>query len=88
MRLRRISLLALALFALAPPLAAEGEANGAKEMEPGGARILLLMQSSPLAGSQFYALKSLQGQIREGDTLTLAREPDNPHDPRAVRVEW
>jgi hypothetical protein len=23
-----------------------------------------------------------------GDALTLVREPDNPHDARAVRVEW
>lgn len=23
-----------------------------------------------------------------GDRLTLVREPDNPHDPLAVRIEW
>ncbi len=23
-----------------------------------------------------------------GDSLDLIREPENPHDPRAVRVEW
>lgn len=26
--------------------------------------------------------------LREGDALTLAREPANPYDPKAVRVDW
>lgn len=26
--------------------------------------------------------------MKEGDTLQLRREPDNPHDARAIRVEW
>jgi hypothetical protein len=26
--------------------------------------------------------------MQVGDALTLVREPDNPHDARAVRVEW
>lgn len=26
--------------------------------------------------------------MREGDRLTLVREPDNPHDAHAVRIEW
>ncbi|OGA38840.1 MAG: HIRAN protein, partial [Betaproteobacteria bacterium RIFCSPLOWO2_12_FULL_62_13] len=25
---------------------------------------------------------------RVGDRLTLVREPDNPHDANAVRIEW
>ncbi len=52
------------------------------------ARMRLLVQSSPLAGSQFHALKSLVHRMQEGDALTLVREPDNPHDPLAIRVEW
>ncbi len=26
--------------------------------------------------------------MKVGDALVLVREPDNPHDARAVRVEW
>lgn len=48
----------------------------------------ILLQDSPLAGFQYHAGKSLWPQMRVGDALTLVREPDNPHDARAVRVEW
>lgn len=51
-----------------------------------GAHILL--QDSPLAGFQYHAGKQLWPQMRVGDQLVLVREPDNPHDARAVRVEW
>lgn len=48
----------------------------------------LLIQRSPLAGSQYYALAAHWEQLRVGDTLELTREPDNRHDPLAVRVSW
>ena len=48
----------------------------------------ILVQSSPLAGFQFHEGKALWEQMKVGDALTLVREPDNVHDPRAVRVEW
>jgi hypothetical protein len=48
----------------------------------------ILLQDSPLAGFQYHAGKSLWPNLRVGDALTLIREPDNPHDARAVRVEW
>ena len=48
----------------------------------------ILVQSSPLAGFQYYEGKALWEQMRIGDALTLVREPDNSHDPLAVRVEW
>ena len=51
-------------------------------------QIQLLIQSSPLAGSQFHALARLAGKIKTGDPLTLHREPDNRYDANAVRVEW
>lgn len=50
--------------------------------------IKLLVQSSPLAGFQYHAGKALWAQLAVGDRLTLVREPDNPHDGRAIRVEW
>ena len=50
--------------------------------------IKILVQSSPLAGSQYYGANRVWGEIRIGDRLSLAREPDNRHDRNAVRVEW
>ncbi len=50
--------------------------------------VKLLVQSSPLAGFQYHAGNALWDRLAVGDALDLVREPDNPHDPRAVRVEW
>ncbi len=51
-------------------------------------QVRVIVQDSPLAGFQYHAAAELWSQLREGDALELAREPDNPHDPNAVRVEW
>lgn len=51
-------------------------------------RVRLLVQNSPLAGSQYYAVSTVWPEIRVGDALDLVREPDNRHDSRAIRVEW
>ncbi len=48
----------------------------------------ILVQSSPLAGFQYHAAGELWPELRVGDTVILIREPDNPHDGKAVRVEW
>ena len=48
----------------------------------------ILLQDSPLAGFQYHAGKTLWPRMQVGDALTLVREPDNPHDAKAVRVEW
>jgi hypothetical protein len=50
--------------------------------------VRLLMQSSPLAGFRYHEAPQWFGDLRSGDPLTLRREPDNPHDANAVRVEW
>ncbi len=50
--------------------------------------IRLLIRSSPLAGSQYYALAQVRDEIRLGDSLELVREPENRHDRLAIRVEW
>ena len=50
--------------------------------------IRILVQSSPLAGSQYYAVSRVWNEIRPGDRLTLTREADNRHDRNAVRVDW
>ena len=48
----------------------------------------IIVQQSPLAGFQYYDGKVLWDNMRVGDPLTLVREPQNPHDSNAVRVEW
>jgi hypothetical protein len=48
----------------------------------------ILLQDSPLAGFQYHAGKSLWPRMQVGDALALIREPDNPFDVNAVRVEW
>ncbi len=48
----------------------------------------IIVQQSPLAGFQYYDGKVLWDNMRVGDVLVLVREPQNPHDANAVRVEW
>ncbi len=52
------------------------------------ARVRMLVQSSPLAGFRHAQAEDVWAELRAGDPLVLVREPDNPHDPNAVRVEW
>ena len=73
MRLPRLSAFVALLLAL-PPAGAES--------------VKILVQSSPLAGSQYYAAAKVWQDIRIGDRLTLTRETDNRHDRNAVRVDW
>lgn len=53
-----------------------------------GARVILVVQSTRLAGFAHYEAAALWDALREGDALVLRREPLNRHDPNAVRVEW
>ncbi len=76
-----VQVLAVALGALA--LAVSATAVPAQSGE-----VRMLVQSSLLAGFQYYQGGRLWDEIKVGDPLTLAREPDNPHDSNAVRVEW
>lgn len=50
--------------------------------------VRLLIQSSPLAGSQYYAVGEQWQRLKVGDPLELIREPANRHDRRAIRVDW
>ena len=53
-----------------------------------GVESYILIQTSPLAGFQYHAGRALFPLMSIGDPVTLIREPDNPYDSRAVRVEW
>ncbi len=66
----------LALLALA--------CNGAAPAQ----EVSLLVQRSALAGYRYYEAPALAAAIQPGEDLDLVREPDNPHDANAVRVEW
>jgi hypothetical protein len=48
----------------------------------------ILIQCSPLAGFQYHAGEELWPQLAVGQPLALVREPANPHDERAVRIDW
>lgn len=74
-QVQKLVLAGLALLALWP--------------EPGMAQqVRMLVQSSPLAGFRYHEAKAVFSDIRLGDRLELVREPDNPYDANAVRVEW
>jgi hypothetical protein len=61
-------------------------ALNAAAQETGSVR--LLVQSSPLAGFRFHEAAQVWPELKAGDALELSREPDNPHDANAIRVEW
>ena len=73
-----LSLLRFALLALICAVSPAAQAES----------IHILVQSSPLAGSQYHALAEVRAKLHVGDALALVREADNRHDRYAVRVEW
>ncbi|MDP2829555.1 MAG: HIRAN domain-containing protein [Sulfuricellaceae bacterium] len=46
------------------------------------------LQTSRLAGFKYYEGRKLWQHMQTGDALTLVREPENPYDSNAIRVEW
>jgi HIRAN domain-containing protein len=48
----------------------------------------ILVQVSLTAGLRYHEAKAIWDEMQVGDRLLLVREPDNPYDARAVRVEW
>jgi len=53
-----------------------------------GVEAQAILQTAPLAGYQYHAGRAVYPLLRVGERLSLHREPDNPYDPRAVRVDW
>ena len=41
-----------------------------------------------VAGFQYGRGEEVIDALCVGDALSLVREPDNPHDPRAIRIDW
>lgn len=48
----------------------------------------IVVQHAPLAGFVHYDGKAVWERMKKGDRLTLVREPSNPHDANAIRIEW
>ena len=48
----------------------------------------IVVQVSLAAGLRYHDAKAVWDEMREGDVLTLVREPGNPYDVNAVRVDW
>jgi hypothetical protein len=51
-------------------------------------RRAIVLQHSPLAGFQYHDGEMVWPWLRVGDELQLVREPGNPMDAKAVRVDW
>lgn len=50
--------------------------------------VQVVVQSTPLAGYRYAEAAEVLPMLRLGDALQLVREPDNPYDANAVRVDW
>ena len=47
-----------------------------------------VLQHSPVAGFQYHDGETVWPMLRIGDALQLVREPHNPVDTKAVKIEW
>jgi hypothetical protein len=48
----------------------------------------IVVQVSLTAGLGYHEAKAVWDQMKVDDALTLVREPANPYDSNAVRVDW
>lgn len=51
-------------------------------------RAEIVVQVSLTAGLRYHEAKAVWDRMKEGDALALVREPENPYDLSAVRVDW
>ena len=74
-----VSMYVLVSALLAGVFPAGAEERGAAE---------IVVQVSLTAGLRYHDAKAVWDQMKEGELLTLVREPKNPYDVNAVRVDW
>jgi len=55
---------------------------------PDAASSEIVAQISLTAGLRYQDTKAVGDQMKVGDALTPVREPANPYDSNAVRVDW
>jgi hypothetical protein len=48
----------------------------------------IVVQHAPLAGFVYYEGQGVWARMQRGDRLSLIRDPANPYDPNAIRLEW
>lgn len=48
----------------------------------------ITLQTSPVAGVQYYQIDQAWEKLEKGDRVVLQREPDNQYDPDAVEIYW
>lgn len=85
---RRWAVAALSLAAVAVSTAPVKAGMTGEEMPEPGATVRLLVQQSRVAGTRHGEVGRVRERLRVGDVLELSREPDNPYDHRAIRVDW
>ena len=78
----------LAASAALPAVGHARAAGQSHDLDGKGAERELLIQESPVAGFQYHDGETVWPRLSAGDSLRLLREPDNPHDRRAVAVYW
>ena len=47
-----------------------------------------VLQQGTVMGFRHYDGKAVWENLQVGQALALVREPDNPHDSQAIRIEW
>ncbi len=62
-------------------------AGGVVGARPAQARTTVLIQTSPVAGFPYHEGEAVWPSLFSGAALALVREPGNPHDERAVRID-
>ena len=50
-------------------------------------RDIYLFDTYVAGTTHIEGIEALASSLREGDRLVFYREPDNPHDPQAIRIE-
>lgn len=50
-------------------------------------RDIYLFDTYVTSTTHIEGIKDLAASLRDGDRLVFYREPDNPHDPQAIRIE-
>ena len=73
--------------AFAPRLASALPASSPAKREPRAGRGYHVLEV-PIAGFQYHAGERIWHALALGGALDLVREPTNPFDARAVRVDW
>jgi len=55
---------------------------------PPNSKKVTLLQTSPVAGFQYYDGEKVWQNLAIGDAVQLVRQPDNKHDEYAIEVYW